>query len=223
MAHERRENNEEKRATTCIASAIGQTQTPRPHLTHLPDLIPQHLHKLRDSRRMKNLNTGNGRNRIRFQGVSKRIQEVDIDILHRVRPKGYLDSSIGNAPESGARGCFFQDELDRCNELESTRSFKRFYHVIWPLVQSLPEVLHYLSEIVERILQEMNESSVHVLPTYCQLLSVLGKDTGADLFPFFDKIFGVLTGLVEKVCCRSLTLTLTLTTTLTTTLTLTLT
>jgi hypothetical protein len=71
------------------------------------------------------LNTSGGRNRLRFRSLRDRIQEVDIDVMHRVRSDGYLDVSLNKAPETGAGGCFFQDELERCKEMETTSSFKR--------------------------------------------------------------------------------------------------
>ena len=71
------------------------------------------------------LNTSGGRNRLRFKKLSRRVQDVDVDIVHRVRPVGYLDASMAPAPESGEKGCYLQDELDRCNELETSASFRR--------------------------------------------------------------------------------------------------
>lgn len=148
---------------------------------------------------VKGLNTSGGRNRLRFQGLSQRLQGVDIDIVHRVRPRGNHDISMNPTPETGEKGCYLQDELERCKDLETTSSFKKFYYTLWPLVQSLPEVIHHMPVIIEKMLDQMNTSPLDTLPTYFQLLSVLGRDIGDSLFPYFDKIFEVLTILVEKV------------------------
>ena len=104
---------------------------------------------------MYGLNSSGGENRIKYRKLRQRIDEVDIDVVHRVRQSGYLDPALAAAPSMGSRGCYFQDELERCNELESSTSFKRFYHDLKPLVQSLPEVLHHLPTIVEKLSQEM--------------------------------------------------------------------
>ncbi len=74
---------------------------------------------------MKSLNTTDGKNRFRFAKKSERIQKLDIDIIHRVRAKRTLDVTSLNAPTSGEKGCYLQDELERCKEHDSTSTFRR--------------------------------------------------------------------------------------------------
>ena len=142
------------------------------------------------------LNTSGGRNRLRFRSLSDRIHGVDIDVMHRVRSEGFLDTSLNKTPETGSSGCYFQDELERCKELETMTSFKRcsffinntvignivthyayyrFYYSVWPLVQSLPELLHHLPELLDKIFAEVHSCTPSVLPTYFQLIAVLGR------------------------------------------------
>ncbi|CAN0283663.1 unnamed protein product, partial [Ectocarpus sp. 8 AP-2014] len=90
----------------------------------------------------KGLNTTGGSNRFKFQGKQARAKRIDVDVAHKVRAEGFLDADKAQNPEVEG-GSFFQQELDRSKELNVTPPFKRFYYKVWPLVQSLPELLHH--------------------------------------------------------------------------------
>lgn len=79
---------------------------------------------------MKGLNTSGGSNRFKFQGKQNRAKLVDVDVAHKVRAEGYLDADKAHEPEVEG-GSFFQQELDRCKELNVTPPFKRFYYKVW--------------------------------------------------------------------------------------------
>ena len=80
---------------------------------------------------VKGLNSTEGSNRIRFENISSRLQNLNVDVVHRVRESGLLDINKSSLPETGQEGCFFQDELERCKELELSRNFKRYYLVLF--------------------------------------------------------------------------------------------
>lgn len=66
-----------------------------------------------------------GANRIRFEKLSERLQKVNIDILHKVNTVGALQTTEA-APDSGELGCFFQDELDQCKKMETSRHYRKY-------------------------------------------------------------------------------------------------
>ena len=51
----------------------------------------------------------------------------------------------------------------------------RFYYAIWPLVQSLPELLHHQKEVVSMIESYVQKGQPATLPSFLQLISVLGR------------------------------------------------
>ncbi|CAM9982824.1 unnamed protein product, partial [Sphacelaria rigidula] len=110
---------------------------------------------------MKGLNTSGGSNRFKFQGKQNRAKLVDVDVAHKVRAEGFLDADKAHEPEVEG-GSFFQQELDRCKELNVTPPFKRFYYKAWPLVQSLPELLHHSPTVVTMLLALLEDSSVAI-------------------------------------------------------------
>ena len=76
---------------------------------------------------VKGLNTSEGRNRIRFVNLSERLQQINVDVIHRVNQVGSLSNAGSDAiPEMGAKGCHFQDELERCKDLDLCAPFKRY-------------------------------------------------------------------------------------------------
>lgn len=71
---------------------------------------------------VKGLNTTESQNRFRFAKLSERLQRINTDVIHRVQQSGSLAVS---EPETGPRGCFFQDELESLKDLNLSPPFKR--------------------------------------------------------------------------------------------------
>ena len=78
---------------------------------------------------LKGLNISGGTNRFKFQGKQARAKRVDVDVAHKVRAEGFLDLDKAQNPDVEG-GSFFQQELDRCKELNVTPPFKRFYYKV---------------------------------------------------------------------------------------------
>lgn len=78
---------------------------------------------------VKGLNTSGGSNRFKFQDKQSRAKLVDVDVTHKVRAEGFLDADLAQEPYAEG-GTFFQQELDRCKELNVTPPFKRFYYKV---------------------------------------------------------------------------------------------
>lgn len=77
----------------------------------------------------KSLNTSGGSNRFKFESKKSRARRVDVDVTHKVRAEGYLDADSTQELDVHV-GSFFQQELDRCKELNATPPFKRFYYKV---------------------------------------------------------------------------------------------
>jgi U3 small nucleolar RNA-associated protein 20 len=145
--------------------------------------------------RAKGLNSTESKNRFRFEKISERLSRVNVDVVHKVRQVGTLDAVI---PDSGSQGCYLQDELERCKDFDLTSYFKRFYYELWPLVQSLPELLHNLPLVTTKLKEKMRECPMDSLNSFLQLLSVLGRDIQDEMFAHIFDFFDILTALVDK-------------------------
>lgn len=73
----------------------------------------------------KGLNYTESQNRFRFQSLSQKLQNINVDVVHRVKQTGSLDATVA-IPESGSQGCFFQDELENLKDLNLSSHFKRY-------------------------------------------------------------------------------------------------
>lgn len=74
------------------------------------------------------LNHTGSANRIRFEKLSERLQNINIDVLHRIRDNDRLDPN-NNRPKSGDMGCFFQDELQHCFRMDTSQHFRRYLRI----------------------------------------------------------------------------------------------
>lgn len=52
---------------------------------------------------------------------------------------------------------------------------RRFYHVLKPFVQSLPEVLHFQETIIGLLDEQVRSCDSMVLPTYTKLVTALAR------------------------------------------------
>ena len=135
--------------------------------------------------------------RLRFRNLNQRLNEVDVDVIHRV--KSGKREFEGTAPDTGELGCHFQDELELCKDLDKYSIFQRFYYKIWPLTQSLPELMHHQSEIVSMIVECLEIAPADALPSFLHLTSVLAQDLHADMGKHFHTFMGVLTKRMASV------------------------
>ena len=99
----------------------------------------------------------------------------------------------------------FASELDLANDRNGSEIFTKFYHEIWPLVRSLPEILHHASKIVQILLKyllscddESNDDNDendkkktsnryvvnHATTDVLHLLAVLARDLRHEIHPF---------------------------------------
>ncbi|CAM9242743.1 unnamed protein product, partial [Phaeothamnion confervicola] len=139
-----------------------------------------------------------GGNRFKFQTKRQRVWAVDVDVVHRVRGDGFLDPDAAAVPASGEGGCFFQDELERCMELNATPPFKRFYYRVWPLVQSLPELLHRAATVLGMLLDMLSDRKTCAAAgeELLQLVAIMARDLRAEFYPFFPRAMDVLLRLL---------------------------
>ncbi len=115
-----------------------------------------------------------GKIRIRFENLSKRLQRVNVDILHK-RPESFsLQENIAT-PDTGDLGCFLLDELDRLKTLDTSPAFKKLNYELSQFVQSLPELIHHQKKVVKLLITYLTTAPPHTLASCFSLLSTLGR------------------------------------------------
>ena len=92
----------------------------------------------------------NGRNRIRFESISARLQKISVDIVHKIPPPSSIPTANSDARFNAVGGdCSLRSELEIMKQLETSRHFDYFYRRVSTLVQSLPELLFNLDKLVQ--------------------------------------------------------------------------
>lgn len=101
----------------------------------------------------------NGKNRVRFESMSERLQKISVDILHKIpTANAIISSPSSNANYSKFGGdCLLLRELDSVKQLETGKHFAEFYWRIAGLVQSLPELLHNLEKVVNLFIEYVTQ------------------------------------------------------------------
>lgn len=96
-----------------------------------------------------------GKNRIRFETVSQRLQKLSVDIVHKVPPRQLVDTSSATsyaAVNDLGGSSYFSSELEVLKQLATSSHFTYFYRKVHGLVQTLPELLHNLGKVVDMLI-----------------------------------------------------------------------
>ena len=115
-----------------------------------------------------------GKIRIRFENLSKRLQRINVDILHK-KPESFSLQENITTPDTGEMGCFLLDELDQLKTIDISSSFKKLYYEMSPYVQSLPELLHHQKKVVKLLVYYLSTAPANILGSCFRLISVLGR------------------------------------------------
>lgn len=72
----------------------------------------------------KTIDPEEGKIRIRFETLSKRMSRIDVDIIHKKADSFSLQENR-ITPDTGDMGCFFLDEIERLKTLDTAPTFKK--------------------------------------------------------------------------------------------------
>ncbi|KAK4356824.1 hypothetical protein RND71_022434 [Anisodus tanguticus] len=100
-----------------------------------------------DAYAVKSLNKSPGSRRFTFKTFSERIEDVDIDVYRNLDP-------LKAEPSEGSS--FFLDCLTEWRELNTAEDFISFYEEIFPLVQTLPQIILQKELIVANLLSRLH-------------------------------------------------------------------
>ncbi|KAK4387986.1 hypothetical protein Sango_2405200 [Sesamum angolense] len=99
-----------------------------------------------EARAVKSLNKLSGGRRFVFKTFSQRIEEIDIDVYRSLDP-------LKAEPSQGSS--FFCDCLVEYRELNTAEDFISIYEEIFPLVQTLPQIILQKDLIVSSLLSRL--------------------------------------------------------------------
>ena len=119
--------------------------------------------------------------RLKFARLSDRLDRISVG----VDLKRLVSSKEDESPH-------VQQELERLRELDTTTEFRRFYYKLWPLIQSLPEILHHQQAVVSLLIERVENVRDDSLPSVLKLISSLAKDLQEDILPHFHSFMTAL-------------------------------
>ncbi|KAM3327222.1 small subunit processome component 20 isoform X1 [Capsicum chacoense] len=132
-----------------------------------------------DAYAVKSLNKSPGRRRFTFETFSERIEDVDIDVYRNLDP-------LKAEPSEGSS--FFRDCLTEWRELNTAEDFISFYEEIFPLVQTLPQIILQKELIVTKLLSRLDMTGRLSLEPILGLIAALSRDLLEDFLPFLQRI-----------------------------------
>lgn len=86
-----------------------------------------------------------------FQPFSERIANIDVDVFHRV---GHLNE----IEEDNANITYFYKTLQKCNDLNLSKSYESLKKNIGPNIETLPQLLTQKNRIVTVLSQCLEEA-----------------------------------------------------------------
>lgn len=125
--------------------------------------------------------------RFKFRRLSERLGDISVAVG--------VDG-LGRPDLLPSADTLVHAELEALRELDTSVGFKRFYYKLWPLVQSLPEVLHHLAAVVELFAKTLADVHDDSLPSVLRLVCMLCRDVLEDLSPYFVPLMSALVSRV---------------------------
>ena len=132
-------------------------------------------------------------NRFRYQNFGERVAKAKFEA--RVAPR---QIDIYHERKDDENLCYFKEELQRWKQLNVTSDFKAWAWKISPLVQTLPQLIHHLGEIVNKLVDGIKTVSELSLEPLFGLTAVLARDLRGEILPYFKQIFLAIVGLMDN-------------------------
>ena len=132
-------------------------------------------------------------NRFRYQNFGERVAKARFEA--RVAPR---QVDIYHERKEDEDLCYFKEELQRWSELNLTLDFKEWSRKIYPLVQTLPQLIHHLEEIVGILVTGIKTVSELSLEPLFGLTAILARDLRGEILPYFKEIFLAIVGLMDN-------------------------
>lgn len=128
----------------------------------------------------------------RFQSFNQRVANLNIDPIHKTRRS---DTEIN---EDDPTVSYFKTDLDRWKDLNLSESFSEFVREISPLCESLPQVLHYHTDIARILTAYIGKGDAPSLEPLLSLLAAFAHDLASKFEVHFSGAVTTVTSLAAK-------------------------
>ncbi|KAF9975229.1 U3 snoRNP protein [Actinomortierella ambigua] len=135
----------------------------------------------------KELNSGQGANRYKYQSFNARVSSLKLKITRRV---GIKDESVEN-------GSYFNTALEGWKELNLSAPFVRFGLEARNYCQTLPQLLYHKDKVVDLLVEHLAEANPLSLEPILDLTVQLARDLDTELFPHVDRLLASAIPLVK--------------------------
>ncbi|KAG0232192.1 U3 snoRNP protein [Actinomortierella wolfii] len=135
----------------------------------------------------KELNSGQGANRYKYQSFNARVSNLKLKITRQV---GIKDESVEN-------GSYFNTALESWKELNLSAPFVRFGLEARHYCQTLPQLLYHKDKVVDLLVEHLNEANPLSLEPILDLTVQLARDLDTELFPHVDRLLAAAIPLVK--------------------------
>ena len=153
----------------------------------------------------KGVNLSGSKNNVRFQKMSHRVKRARV--AARAAPRGANVYDIGDSAKptdliadfdvQGAAGTFFRDTLKHWSDRNLTSEYVQFQRQVYGKVQTLPQLLHHLPDVVEACLIHLAVKSKEAARPILALIAAIAQDVGKDLIPHMQHIVTTMLELVD--------------------------
>ncbi|CAI2171430.1 13286_t:CDS:10 [Funneliformis geosporum] len=143
---------------------------------------------MKDNIISKEFNTGEGKNRYKYQTFNLRVKSIKIDVSRR-------DKNTQEEPE--ALGSFFQESLESWKELNLTMNFAIFVREVSEYCQSLPQLLYHKEKVVEILEKHLKVEDSLALEPLLDLITKFAKDIEIEFYSYFERIFACIVPLTK--------------------------
>ncbi|CAG8449551.1 3302_t:CDS:10 [Cetraspora pellucida] len=142
---------------------------------------------MKDNTMSKELNTGKGKNRYKYQSFNALVENLKIDITYSVvkehEPEGF--------------GSFFYEALESWKELNLSTHFTIFVREVSKYCQSLPQIIYHKEKIIQILEKHLQVKDSLALEPLLDLVTKLSRDLEIDFYPFFERIVGAIIPLTR--------------------------
>lgn len=125
----------------------------------------------------------------RFEPFSQRVAKLKIDPVHRVRRQSFGED------DNDETSSYFRASLEHWNELNLSESYTEFARRVYPLSESLPQILYHQDAIMELLTEYISKKDELCMEPLLSLVAQFARDLGAK----FEKHFASAVQLVASV------------------------
>ncbi|KAJ8667479.1 hypothetical protein QAD02_009142 [Eretmocerus hayati] len=127
-------------------------------------------------------------NTFKFKPFSERVNEIDVDVFHKVAHRNELDSE---AIES-----YFYQRIHKWNFMNLSENYTQFRKEVKGII-TLPQLLHKKQHVIDTLLKYLKLKDPLCLHTIFDLVIAVAKDLQIDFYPYFPDFLEAIIDLLQ--------------------------